>query len=369
MTSPHALADPRLPTAGRCARCATADGGGLAPSGGVGRPPGQHAPRRAPVHPRAGRRDGAVDLGGPLARPGLGPAVQRLCRRGARPRGVHPRSSPGRRGRPSVRAGPRRPARGVPRRAADAVWRCRRRPGDARQPAQVCRTDGSRRVCHGTAPASRWSGRCLPRRWIPGMRGSSSRGGISTYSDQGHPTRSRSGRGSARHVASPRSRHWPGELTPVRTPIGDAWILASDEPAFLASGEGSPAAARLLPSGDTWYLLQGRDRELLVPDAARRGELWTSRVWPGAVLVAGDVVGTWRRAQAKVSISPWRSLSPAERAAVEAEAASMPLPGSTGTSPSAGSPETRRRARRACFAGAPRHQRVGTTNSPFGRFA
>ena len=39
------------------------------------------------------------------------------------------------------------------------------------------------------------------------------------------------------------------------------------------------------------------DRELLVPDADRRRELWTSRVWPGAVLVEGEVVGTWRRAQ------------------------------------------------------------------------
>ena len=56
-------------------------------------------------------------------------------------------------------------------------------------------------------------------------------------------------------------------------------------------------------------------------------ELWTSRVWPGAVLVAGEVVGTWRRAQATLSISTWRDLSPSERAAVEAEAASLPLPG------------------------------------------
>jgi Winged helix DNA-binding domain len=119
------------------------------------------------------------------------------------------------------------------------------------------------------------------------------------------------------------------ELAPVRTPVGHAWILAADEPAFRAH-DGRPAAARILPSGDTWFLLQGRDRELLVPDAARRGGLWTSRVWPGAVLVAGEVVGTWRRAQARLSISPWRTLSAPERAAVEAEAASLPLPGIDG---------------------------------------
>jgi hypothetical protein len=81
------------------------------------------------------------------------------------------------------------------------------------------------------------------------------------------------------------------DLTPVRTPIGDAWILSSDEPA-VRERAGPAAAARLLPSGDTYYLLRGADRELLVPDAAQRAALWTSRVWPGAVLVGGEIVGT-----------------------------------------------------------------------------
>jgi hypothetical protein len=118
-------------------------------------------------------------------------------------------------------------------------------------------------------------------------------------------------------------------LTAVRTPIGEAWILNRDEPAFRASA-GPAAAARLLPSGDAYYLLQGVDRELLVPDAACRGALWTSRVWPGAVLVAGEIVGTWRRAQANLTVQPWRRLSQAEREAVEAEAACLPLPGVEG---------------------------------------
>ncbi len=72
---------------------------------------------------------------------------------------------------------------------------------------------------------------------------------------------------------------------------------------------------------------RGDDRELLVPDGDRRRELWTPRVWPGAVLVEGEIVGTWRRTQADVTIKSWRRLSRAERAAVEAEAASLPLPG------------------------------------------
>ena len=118
-------------------------------------------------------------------------------------------------------------------------------------------------------------------------------------------------------------------LTPVRTPVGDAWILASDEPTFRAPA-GPAAPARLLPSGDAYFLLQGRDRELLVPAPDRRPELWTPRVWPGAVLVEGEIVGTWRRANADVTIQSWRRLSPAEREAVEEEAASLPLPGVLG---------------------------------------
>jgi hypothetical protein len=116
-----------------------------------------------------------------------------------------------------------------------------------------------------------------------------------------------------------------GSLAPVRTPIGDGWILTRDESAIRAPTR-PPAAARLLPSGDTYYLLQGADRELLVPDARRRGLLWTPRVWPGAVLVRGEVVGTWRRAGVVVTIDAWCRLAPEERIAIEAEAASLPLP-------------------------------------------
>jgi hypothetical protein len=115
-------------------------------------------------------------------------------------------------------------------------------------------------------------------------------------------------------------------LTPVRTPIGERWILSRDEAAFREP-VGPTAAARLLPSGDAYYLLQGADRELLVPHAAQRASLWTPRVWPGAVLVSGEIVGTWRRANAKLSIEPLRRLMRAEREAVEAEARSLPLPG------------------------------------------
>jgi hypothetical protein len=115
-------------------------------------------------------------------------------------------------------------------------------------------------------------------------------------------------------------------LTPVRTPVGDGWILSRDEPMFHADPP-PVASARLLPCGDAYFLLQGRDRELLVTDADRRRQLWTPRVWPGGVLVEGEIVGTWRRAQERVTVRTWRRLPRAARETVEAEAASLPVPG------------------------------------------
>jgi hypothetical protein len=120
-----------------------------------------------------------------------------------------------------------------------------------------------------------------------------------------------------------------GELIQARTPIGDSWLLASDE-AHIRSPFSEPAPARLLPSGDTYYLLHGADRELLVTDPLLRAELWTSRVWPGALLVNGEIVATWRRANADLTVEAWRRLTPPEQAAIELEANALPLPGLEG---------------------------------------
>lgn len=114
------------------------------------------------------------------------------------------------------------------------------------------------------------------------------------------------------------------ELLAVRSPLGDEWLLAADE-AEAREEPRPPAAARLLPSGDAYFLLDGAERELLVPDAARRPLLWTPRVWPGAVLVEGEVVGTWRRATHVVRVETWEPLTRPARDAVEAEARSLPV--------------------------------------------
>jgi hypothetical protein len=122
-----------------------------------------------------------------------------------------------------------------------------------------------------------------------------------------------------------------GALVPAHTPLGDAWILADDEAAFRQSTSSTPAApGRLLPSGDAYFLLWDADREILVPDAKRRTELWTTRVWPGALLVNGEIAGVWRRSAHALSIDAWRRFSPAEWEAIEAEAIALPLPGLNG---------------------------------------
>lgn len=127
-------------------------------------------------------------------------------------------------------------------------------------------------------------------------------------------------------------------LTAVQTPVGEGWILSADEAELrLSAGaadlrrcDGQDAQARLLPSGDTLYLLWGRERELLVPDPRRRAELWTTRVWPGAVLLDGEIRGVWRRAREVVSVSLWGRASPRQREAIESEAFALPLPGLEG---------------------------------------
>ena len=100
----------------------------------------------------------------------------------------------------------------------------------------------------------------------------------------------------------------------------------------LRRGAPSRARRRLRPRHDCFRAATSStcSRAPTVSSSSRiptqRASLWTSRVWPGAVLVDGDVAGTWRRAGALVTVQPWRRLSREERAAVEAEAATLPLP-------------------------------------------
>jgi hypothetical protein len=114
-------------------------------------------------------------------------------------------------------------------------------------------------------------------------------------------------------------------MTSVTTPIGAAWMLESDVDALRTVHE-PESAVRLLPSGDSYFLLHGDQRRLLIPDADQRQLLWTSRVWPGAVLADGEIVGTWRRAKNQLTIRAWSDLDRKLRDRICEEAAMLPIP-------------------------------------------
>jgi hypothetical protein len=90
---------------------------------------------------------------------------------------------------------------------------------------------------------------------------------------------------------------WPQDAVEVSvSPDGSTkeetrWVLADDLPA-LEAAEVDPELVRLLSPYDLF--LQARDRELLVPDGARRKQMWVVLGRPGAVLVGNELVGTWR---------------------------------------------------------------------------
>jgi len=91
----------------------------------------------------------------------------------------------------------------------------------------------------------------------------------------------------------------------------------------LTEPVGDPVeVTRLLGPFDLY--LQARDRELLVPDPARRRELWPTLGRPGAILLDGEIVGTWRARKARkavrLDVSPWRRLTAPQRRSIEAEA-------------------------------------------------
>jgi hypothetical protein len=132
--------------------------------------------------------------------------------------------------------------------------------------------------------------------------------------------------GVSRRAAAETFASLEGSLLPIRSPLGEEWLLAEDEPAMRAA-EKAAAPARLLPSGDAYFLLDGAERELLVPRKDQRERLWTPRVWPGALLVEREICGTWRRAQHVMRVEAWTRLSRKARDAVEAEAGTLPLPG------------------------------------------
>lgn len=104
---------------------------------------------------------------------------------------------------------------------------------------------------------------------------------------------------------------WPRDTIPVTVQDHDGdgvEILAEDEAAVgRARRAGAPSGVRLLGPGDPF--LGARDRELLVPDAHDRRDLWRPVGRPGAVLADGELVGSWRSevsgGHLAVTVRPW----------------------------------------------------------------
>lgn len=113
--------------------------------------------------------------------------------------------------------------------------------------------------------------------------------------------------------------HWPQDVVgvtlegrPLQVPGDDVERLRAATP-----GEG----VRLLGAFDPW--LQVRDRDLLVPDADRRKDLWRVLGRPGAVLAGAEIVGTWRPRSSgerlRLQVDLWDGRSPDAALEVEGE--------------------------------------------------
>ena len=91
---------------------------------------------------------------------------------------------------------------------------------------------------------------------------------------------------------------WPDDAVEVE--VGDVdgprsaarSVLAVDLAELADGSPARPGVVRLVGPYDPY--LQLRDRELLVADEARRKQLWPVLGRPGAIVVDGEVTGTWR---------------------------------------------------------------------------
>jgi hypothetical protein len=92
---------------------------------------------------------------------------------------------------------------------------------------------------------------------------------------------------------------WPEDAMEVSREGEARWVLADDEDQLRAD---TVKSTRLLGPFDLF--VQAKDRSLLVDDPAHAKALWPMLGRPGAVLVDGEIVGTWRprKAGAKLDI-------------------------------------------------------------------
>ncbi|KQT00959.1 winged helix DNA-binding domain-containing protein [Cellulomonas sp. Leaf395] len=112
---------------------------------------------------------------------------------------------------------------------------------------------------------------------------------------------------------------WPQDAVEVDVDGSPAYVLDED----LAALQDPPYEPLVRLLGPYDLFLQGRDRDLLVPEKAHHKPLWPTIGRPGAVLADGEIVGTWRpRAKGKqlaIELDEWVPWSTRTKAAVEVE--------------------------------------------------
>jgi hypothetical protein len=180
---------------------------------------------------------------------------------------------------------------------ATTSWRIVEPPTEAAEPARL---ELARRFLRSVGPSTPeefawWSGG-----WAGSFR-SSTRGELSD--------------------AQQTFRSLEKELTEVELEGRKRWALRTDRSRLERAVP--VETVRLLPAGDPY--LASADRALLVPQPRFRAELWPKSVWPGALMVNCELVGTWRRQVGRVTVRAWRQLEPEVKEAVEVEVSGMPI--------------------------------------------
>lgn len=116
--------------------------------------------------------------------------------------------------------------------------------------------------------------------------------------------------------------HWPTDVVEVTVDGVQKWVLADDVHEIDLDVTAGGGAVRLLGPFDPY--LQARDRELIVPDESHRKDLWRILGRPGAVVVDGEVLGTWRPktfgSHLTLTVELWRRTRTGERSKIEEQA-------------------------------------------------
>jgi hypothetical protein len=112
-------------------------------------------------------------------------------------------------------------------------------------------------------------------------------------------------------------KHWPEDALAVSVQGRQGWVLGE-----LGEIDHDQELLRLLGGFDLF--LQGKDRDVMVPDRAKHKALWPILGRPGAVLLGTEIVGSWRPKTAgkdfTLRLDLWTSLSGPTRRRLDLEA-------------------------------------------------